>query len=74
MKAENGDRELDPKVQAASRRHFLRCSGGATAATMAAWQLMSQKARADPGGGGGSSGGSSYGAIVIGTLTAGSGS
>ena len=63
----------DPNQQSGSRRHFLRCSGGATAASIVGWQLANQHAWAGGGGGSGGSGSSGYGALVIGTLTAGSG-
>lgn len=60
---------------AGNRRHFLRCSGGATAASIVGWQLMNQRSWAGGGSGGssGGSGGSGYGALIIGTYTAGSG-
>lgn len=65
MKEGNQDEQKRQKEQASNRRHFLRCSGGATAGTMLAWQLMTSPSQAGGNSGGsGASGGS--GSIPVG--------
>ncbi|MEN8695198.1 MAG: hypothetical protein ABF334_10350 [Akkermansiaceae bacterium] len=67
MKDGSTDDNQNIADQAASRRHFLRCSGGATAATMIGWQLMTSPAQAGTGGSGGSAGsGTNPGSIPVG--------